>query len=174
MEEASNMIVDVTDKEIKASMFDIDNKKALGPDGFSSCFFKKAWEFIRQDVCNAIKEFSIMENYLVKIKDGLTKIVSCNHSAFVPGRHIQDNILITQELLRGYNRRQRAKRDWKQFESLNEEAAVTEVQDYALWEVIEKGNSFKHVPRTTANADGTSTSTIPGPVTTEEKAEKMI
>ncbi|GJY84653.1 RNA-directed DNA polymerase, eukaryota, reverse transcriptase zinc-binding domain protein, partial [Tanacetum coccineum] len=66
MEEASNMIVDVTDKEIKASMFDIDNKKALGPDGFSSCFFKKAWEFIRQDVCNAIKEFSIMENYLVK------------------------------------------------------------------------------------------------------------
>ncbi|GJR62548.1 putative reverse transcriptase domain-containing protein, partial [Tanacetum coccineum] len=112
MEEASNMIVDVTNKEIKASMFDIENKMDLGPDGFSSCFFKKAWEFIRQDVCNAIKEFSIMENYLVK---WATKIVSCNHRTFVPGRHIQDNILITQELLRGYNRRQRAKRwcKWK-------------------------------------------------------------
>nr|GEV10048.1 ribonuclease H-like domain-containing protein [Tanacetum cinerariifolium] len=47
-----------------------------------------------------------------------------------------------------------------------------QVQDYALWDVIEKGNSFKPVPRTTANADGTSTSTIPGPVTTEEKALK--
>nr|GEZ43353.1 xylulose kinase-1 [Tanacetum cinerariifolium] len=36
----------------------------------------------------------------------------------------------------------------------------------------ENGNSFKSVPRTTANADGTSTSIIPGLVTTEEKALK--
>ncbi|GKF75471.1 hypothetical protein Tco_0224915, partial [Tanacetum coccineum] len=34
------------------------------------------------------------------------------------------------------------------------------------------GNSFKPVARTTANADGTSTSTILGPVTTEKKAQK--
>ncbi|GJW23690.1 putative ribonuclease H-like domain-containing protein [Tanacetum coccineum] len=47
-----------------------------------------------------------------------------------------------------------------------------QVQDYALWEVIEYGNSFKPVARTTTNADGTSTSTIPGPVTTKEKAQK--
>ncbi|GJX78057.1 ribonuclease H-like domain-containing protein [Tanacetum coccineum] len=47
-----------------------------------------------------------------------------------------------------------------------------QVQDYALWEVIEYGNSFKPVARTTTNADGTSTSTIPRPVTTEEKAQK--
>ncbi|GKE55940.1 ribonuclease H-like domain-containing protein [Tanacetum coccineum] len=36
----------------------------------------------------------------------------------------------------------------------------------------ENGNSFNHVVRTTTNADGTPTSTIPGPVTTEEKAQK--
>nr|GEU89676.1 ribonuclease H-like domain-containing protein [Tanacetum cinerariifolium] len=47
-----------------------------------------------------------------------------------------------------------------------------QVQYYALWDVIENGNSFKLVPQTTANADGTSTSTIPGRVTTEEKAQK--
>ncbi|GJT64136.1 putative ribonuclease H-like domain-containing protein [Tanacetum coccineum] len=34
------------------------------------------------------------------------------------------------------------------------------------------GNSFQPVPRITANADGTSTSSIPGPVTTEEKTQK--
>ncbi|GKD93720.1 hypothetical protein Tco_1373557, partial [Tanacetum coccineum] len=34
------------------------------------------------------------------------------------------------------------------------------------------GNSFKPTIRTTANADGTSTSMIPGPVTTKEKAQK--
>ncbi|GJT09587.1 ribonuclease H-like domain-containing protein [Tanacetum coccineum] len=43
---------------------------------------------------------------------------------------------------------------------------------YALWDVIENGNSFKPVAQTTTNADGTSTSLIPGPVTTEEKAQK--
>ncbi|GJV70006.1 hypothetical protein Tco_1485515 [Tanacetum coccineum] len=45
-----------------------------------------------------------------------------------------------------------------------------QVQDYALWDVIENSNSFKPTTRTTANADGTSTSMIPGPVTTEKKA----
>nr|GEV43927.1 hypothetical protein [Tanacetum cinerariifolium] len=47
-----------------------------------------------------------------------------------------------------------------------------QVQDYALWDVIENENSFKPVPRTSTNADGTSTLTIPGLVTTEEKAQK--
>ncbi|GKC04613.1 hypothetical protein Tco_0996223 [Tanacetum coccineum] len=44
-----------------------------------------------------------------------------------------------------------------------------QLQDYALWEIIEDGNSFKPVARTTTNVDGTSTSTIPGAVTAEEK-----
>ncbi|GJR48314.1 uncharacterized mitochondrial protein-like protein [Tanacetum coccineum] len=47
-----------------------------------------------------------------------------------------------------------------------------QIQDYALWDVIENGNSFKPTTRTIANDDGTSTSLIPGPVTTEEKAQK--
>ena len=32
----------ITHEEIKRSMFSIDDAKALGPDGFSSMFFKKA------------------------------------------------------------------------------------------------------------------------------------
>ncbi|GJY74031.1 reverse transcriptase domain-containing protein [Tanacetum coccineum] len=47
-----------------------------------------------------------------------------------------------------------------------------QVQDYALWDVIENGNSFKPAAPTITNADGTSTSLIPGPVTTKEKAQK--
>ncbi|GJY59736.1 ribonuclease H-like domain-containing protein [Tanacetum coccineum] len=47
-----------------------------------------------------------------------------------------------------------------------------QVQDYALWDVIENGNLFKSVAQTTTNVDGTSTSLIPGPITTEEKAQK--
>ncbi|GJV47576.1 hypothetical protein Tco_1437788 [Tanacetum coccineum] len=47
-----------------------------------------------------------------------------------------------------------------------------QIQDCALWDIIENGNSFNPVARTTTNADCTSTSTIPSPVTTEEKAQK--
>ncbi|GJT25166.1 ribonuclease H-like domain-containing protein [Tanacetum coccineum] len=47
-----------------------------------------------------------------------------------------------------------------------------QVQDYALWDVIENKNSFKHVAKTTTNADGTSTTLIPGRVTTKEKVQK--
>nr|GEW27368.1 copia protein [Tanacetum cinerariifolium] len=47
-----------------------------------------------------------------------------------------------------------------------------QVQDYALWDVIENGNSCDPVPRITANADGTSTSIISGPVIAKEKARK--
>ncbi|GJV07637.1 retrovirus-related pol polyprotein from transposon TNT 1-94 [Tanacetum coccineum] len=44
-----------------------------------------------------------------------------------------------------------------------------QVQDYALWDVIENGNSFKPAAKTTTNVDGTSTTLIPGPITTKEK-----
>ncbi|GJX10437.1 hypothetical protein Tco_0200296 [Tanacetum coccineum] len=47
-----------------------------------------------------------------------------------------------------------------------------QVQDYALWDVIENGNSFKPAAQTIINADGTSTSLILGPVTTKEKVQK--
>ncbi|GJW79377.1 hypothetical protein Tco_0141059 [Tanacetum coccineum] len=36
----------------------------------------------------------------------------------------------------------------------------------------ENGNSFKPTAQTTTNVDGTSTSLIPGPVTTKEKVQK--
>ncbi|GJY52165.1 hypothetical protein Tco_0443012 [Tanacetum coccineum] len=46
-----------------------------------------------------------------------------------------------------------------------------QVQDYALWDIIKNENSFNPVPQTT-NAKGTSTTLMPGPVTTEEKLQK--
>ncbi|GJT41856.1 putative ribonuclease H-like domain-containing protein [Tanacetum coccineum] len=47
-----------------------------------------------------------------------------------------------------------------------------QLQDYALWEIIKEGNSFKPEARTTTNKDGTSTMIIPGAVTAEQKILK--
>nr|GEZ13303.1 ATPase, F1/V1/A1 complex, alpha/beta subunit, zinc knuckle CX2CX4HX4C [Tanacetum cinerariifolium] len=40
--EALDMIKDVSDNEIKETLFDIDSSKDAGPDGYTSCFFKNA------------------------------------------------------------------------------------------------------------------------------------
>lgn len=50
------MIKVVSDEEIKSSMFDIDDNRALGHDGFSSRFFKAAWKVVGPEVCKAVRE----------------------------------------------------------------------------------------------------------------------
>nr|GEX56327.1 hypothetical protein [Tanacetum cinerariifolium] len=47
-----------------------------------------------------------------------------------------------------------------------------QVQDYALWDVIENGNSLILAAQKTTNVNGTSNTLIPCPVTTEEKVQK--
>jgi len=38
----SSLLAPVTNDDIKVALFNIDDNKAPGPDGYSSCFFKKA------------------------------------------------------------------------------------------------------------------------------------
>ncbi|PWA69450.1 methylenetetrahydrofolate reductase 1 [Artemisia annua] len=53
----TNMVRHVPSEEIKRAMFDIGDDKAPGPDGYTSAFFKKGWDIVGQDVCNAIRDF---------------------------------------------------------------------------------------------------------------------
>ncbi|GKA83994.1 hypothetical protein Tco_0805589 [Tanacetum coccineum] len=56
-EVAMNLIRPVSDEEIKIALFDIDDNKASGPDGYSCKFFKAAWKVVGDDTCATIKEF---------------------------------------------------------------------------------------------------------------------
>nr|GEW15813.1 retrotransposon protein, putative, unclassified [Tanacetum cinerariifolium] len=68
---------------------------------------------------------------------------------------------------------------WKAFKPIASLIASTfelvradAVVNIVMSSLDKNGNSFNPVPRTTANADGASTSIIPGPVITKEKARK--
>nr|GEZ53119.1 RNA-directed DNA polymerase, eukaryota, reverse transcriptase zinc-binding domain protein [Tanacetum cinerariifolium] len=56
-EDATFMIREVCDEKIKHAMFQIDDNKAPGPDGFSAHFFKNAWSVVGNDICLVVKEF---------------------------------------------------------------------------------------------------------------------
>ncbi|GKD92622.1 hypothetical protein Tco_1372459 [Tanacetum coccineum] len=58
-EDVAGMIEEVSDDEIKDALFDIDSAKAVGPDCFTSCFFKKACAYIGVDICAVFKEFFV-------------------------------------------------------------------------------------------------------------------
>nr|GEV90124.1 hypothetical protein [Tanacetum cinerariifolium] len=111
-----NMMKPVTNKEIKRAMFGIRDEKASSLDGFTFAFFKKGWDVVGQDVCNAVRDFFVNGKLLKEINHtflalvsktttplkGIKEVVSENHSAFVSGRRISKNILITQELMHNY------------------------------------------------------------------------
>ncbi|GJY37591.1 RNA-directed DNA polymerase, eukaryota, reverse transcriptase zinc-binding domain protein [Tanacetum coccineum] len=111
-EDALEIIAMVSNEEIKAALFDIDSCKAAGPDGYTSLpkidTPNKVSDFRPIACCNVLYK-CISKILTNKIKEGLSKVVIINQSAFIPGRHIQDNILISQDLLKGYNRNNRAK-----------------------------------------------------------------
>ncbi|GJW68363.1 putative ribonuclease H-like domain-containing protein [Tanacetum coccineum] len=49
-----------------------------------------------------------------------------------------------------------------------------QVQDYALWDVIENGNCFKPAAQTTTNADDSSTTLIPGPTFNSTRMQDFV
>ncbi|KAL0323096.1 UNVERIFIED_CONTAM: hypothetical protein Sangu_1928900 [Sesamum angustifolium] len=47
----------VTPEEVKQAIFNISDNKAPGPDGYSACFFKRAWHIVGDQVCTAVLDF---------------------------------------------------------------------------------------------------------------------
>ncbi|GJS14636.1 RNA-directed DNA polymerase, eukaryota, reverse transcriptase zinc-binding domain protein [Tanacetum coccineum] len=54
---ADKIIADISDAEIKRALFDIDDTKAHGPDGFTVAFFKHAWSIVVQILVMLLKSF---------------------------------------------------------------------------------------------------------------------
>lgn len=55
--QADGLVRDVNAWEIKEVLWSIGDDKAPSPDGFSACFFKKAWNSVGDQVRQAVQEF---------------------------------------------------------------------------------------------------------------------
>ncbi|KAK4397852.1 hypothetical protein Sango_1260700 [Sesamum angolense] len=54
---ASNLYRAVTPAEVKTAVFQISDNKAPSPNGYTSCFFKKAWNIVGDLICRAVMDF---------------------------------------------------------------------------------------------------------------------
>ncbi|KAL2251925.1 UNVERIFIED_CONTAM: hypothetical protein Sindi_2314800 [Sesamum indicum] len=100
-EEASHLISIFTPDDVKQAVFDIAEDKAPGPDGYSSGFFKAAWQVVGQEVTKAVLDFFKTGKLLKQVNSTILALIP--KGAFIPGRSIGDNILLAQELFTGYN-----------------------------------------------------------------------
>ncbi|KAL0288669.1 UNVERIFIED_CONTAM: hypothetical protein Sradi_7093300 [Sesamum radiatum] len=56
-EEACALIRPVTVDDVKIAIFDIEEDKGPGPDGFSSGFYKAAWPIVGEEISKAVMDF---------------------------------------------------------------------------------------------------------------------
>lgn len=78
------LVTNVMDDEIKNALFDIDDGKLPGPDGYGSLFFKNAWSVVGTDVVHAVKEFFNTGMMLKEWNHALIALVpKSNHSNLV-------------------------------------------------------------------------------------------
>ncbi|KAL2252863.1 UNVERIFIED_CONTAM: Transposon TX1 uncharacterized protein [Sesamum indicum] len=100
-EQASHLCLPFTPEDVKNVVFDISEDKALGPDGYSSGFFKAAWPVVGTEITRAVLNFFSTGKLLKQVNSTLLALIP--KATFIPGRSIGDNILLAQELFTGYN-----------------------------------------------------------------------
>ncbi|GJU68574.1 RNA-directed DNA polymerase, eukaryota, reverse transcriptase zinc-binding domain protein [Tanacetum coccineum] len=147
---AEDMVREVTNKEIKDAIFDIVKEffkanKLLGE--FNATLItlvpkiqnpNKVSDFRPIACCNVVYK-CISKIITNRIQGCLADIVSINQSDFVPGRLIQDNLLITQELLKGYNRKNGPQRLL-----LSQYVSMVKDMDTSRMRKVRNNNQFKY------------------------------
>ncbi|KAL0444841.1 UNVERIFIED_CONTAM: hypothetical protein Slati_2206800 [Sesamum latifolium] len=66
---------DVLRCDVKAAVFDIEEDKAPGPDGYSAAFYKVAWPMIGDELTSAIQDFFNMGKLLKQINATLLTLI---------------------------------------------------------------------------------------------------
>ncbi|KAL2240815.1 UNVERIFIED_CONTAM: hypothetical protein Sindi_0722700 [Sesamum indicum] len=79
-EESTTLLLPFTPADVKQAVFDIDEDKAPGPDGYSSGFFKAAWPIVGQEVTSAVLDFFSTGRLLKQINTTFLALIPKVHS----------------------------------------------------------------------------------------------
>lgn len=67
----------ITMEELELTIKSLPSKKAPGPDGFISAFYKKCWDLIKHDLFNAVRSFT-------KLNQNQLDDLNCTHICLLP------------------------------------------------------------------------------------------
>ncbi|GJR75173.1 hypothetical protein Tco_0087538 [Tanacetum coccineum] len=93
--EALDMVRVVSSQEVKSAMFSMGRLLVIK--------YQERMVFYRPISCCNVLFKCISKIIANRLKDSLKRLISPNQSAFVPGRSISDNILLTQEIMHNYH-----------------------------------------------------------------------
>ncbi|KAH9666707.1 reverse transcriptase domain-containing protein [Citrus sinensis] len=85
-----------TAEDVQSAVFGMHPDKSPGPDGMNPAFYQKFWNVVAKMLANRMKMV-------------LGSIISDSQSAFVPGRAIADNVLISAEIMHFLKRKRQGK-----------------------------------------------------------------
>ncbi|KAL0340158.1 UNVERIFIED_CONTAM: Transposon TX1 uncharacterized protein [Sesamum radiatum] len=74
-EEASLLVRPITKDDVKTTVFDIEEDRAPGPDGYSSRFFKAAWLVVGEEITAAVMDFFTTGRLLKQVNATLITLI---------------------------------------------------------------------------------------------------
>ncbi|KAK4384367.1 Retrovirus-related Pol polyprotein from type-2 retrotransposable element R2DM [Sesamum angolense] len=74
-EESNSLTRPITADDVKTALFDIEEDRAPGPDGFSSGFFKAAWSVVGEDITAAVNDFFTTGRLLKQVNATLITLI---------------------------------------------------------------------------------------------------
>jgi len=69
------LLTPVIADDIKQVLFSINDDKAPGPDGYTSVFFKKAWNIVGDDFFSAVQDFFASGEILKQLNHSIIALV---------------------------------------------------------------------------------------------------
>ncbi|XP_049343923.1 uncharacterized protein LOC125808249 [Solanum verrucosum] len=102
-EQQLHLISPIAEEKVLLALKYIVDLKTPGYNGFNTLFFKKTWCVVSKEIIEAVLQF-FNNNWMYKAIN-CTVVTLVPKAGFIPGRVITDNILLSDDLVKGYNKK---------------------------------------------------------------------